>query len=144
MRKLGKHREGFEGLGEIANAVANPPPGNKKELDDDGGHNMKGRHVEYRASGVAVNLTRVIDDVVVYQDRERERRRICAIDISCWRLVNDRFDAIELFKYRAGHLTLTLKNKRGIFWGREATWKHPNGCDILGKEYGQIAGGSIP
>jgi hypothetical protein len=61
VRELGKYREGFEELGEIANAVANPPPGNKKELDDGGGYNMKGRHNECRASGVAVDLTRVID-----------------------------------------------------------------------------------
>jgi hypothetical protein len=34
---------------------------------------MKGRHDKYRASGLAVDLTRVIDVVVAYQDRERER-----------------------------------------------------------------------
>ena len=63
VRELGKYREGFgrfEELGEIANAVANPPPGNKKELDDGSGHNMKGRHDEFRANGVAVDLTRVL------------------------------------------------------------------------------------
>ena len=47
VRKLGKHREvftGFEELGEIANTVADPPPGSKKELDEGGGHSMKGKH----------------------------------------------------------------------------------------------------
>ena len=94
--ELGKHREGFTGfeeLGEIANAVADPPPGSKKELDDGGGHNLKGRHDEYRASGVAVDLTRAVDVAVAYQDKERERE---AMDLS-YRLANDRFDAIELF-----------------------------------------------
>ena len=73
VRELGKHREGFPGFeeqGEIANAVAEPPPGSKKELDNGSGHNMKGRH-EYRASGVGVDLTRAVDVVVGYQDRER-------------------------------------------------------------------------
>jgi len=62
VRELGKYREGFGGfeeLGEIANAVANPSPGNKKELDDGSGHNMKVRH-DFRANGVAVDLTRVL------------------------------------------------------------------------------------